>query len=58
MTPIADRGDVQFRKNYNNNRKVRNEERGRQPDMVIEIVRITVAKYTQRQPMVGPLTMS
>ena len=44
MTLIADRGDVQFRKNYNNNRKVRNEERDRQPDMVIEIVRITVAK--------------
>jgi hypothetical protein len=46
MTTAADRGDVRRGNDYNNNRKVSNEGRGRRRDTVVEMVTVTVAKHT------------
>jgi hypothetical protein len=46
MTATADSGGVQHGNDYNNNRRMRNEGRGRRHDTVVKIVRVTVAKHT------------
>jgi hypothetical protein len=43
---VHDSGDVRNANGYNNNRRMRNEGRGRWHDMVIEIVRVKVVKHS------------